>query len=132
MPSTVLTMASLGGRVQRGLDAGYRSMGACRRQALFSIAVASTAEGSNKISALIDPKDGTAKEGGGRFYSMCMWCTLRVCLTGWCFRLAGGRLGEATDFFGVCDPRSGHIINLVVGRQFCEEGDFGLIYVFIL
>ena len=65
--------------MQQDLDAGYRSMGACRRHVLFGIVTASTTEGSNKTSALIDPKDGTVEEGGDEFYSMRMWCTLKVC-----------------------------------------------------
>lgn len=53
--------------------------GARRRQALFGVVVALTTEGSRKISALIDPEDGTAEEGGGGFYRVHMRCTLRVC-----------------------------------------------------
>jgi hypothetical protein len=80
VPSKVSTTASLGGKVQRCLGAEYRSIGACcRRQAPFSVVVASTAEGSGKISALIAPEDGTVEECGDGFYSVRMWCTLRVC-----------------------------------------------------
>ena len=61
------------------LGAGYRLMDAHRRLALSGVMVASTAEGSGKISALIAPYDGTAEEGGDGFYSMRMQCTLGVC-----------------------------------------------------
>lgn len=60
VPSTVLTMASLGGKVHRGLRSAYRLMG--RRLVLSGIVVASTAEGSARISALIAPEDGLRKK----------------------------------------------------------------------
>ncbi|XP_044432224.1 putative ripening-related protein 4 [Triticum aestivum] len=47
-----------------------------KRQALFGVMVASTAEGSGKISALIAPEDA-ADKGGHGFYSMHTRCTLR-------------------------------------------------------
>lgn len=90
-------------------------MGANIRQALFGVLVASTTEGSGKISALISPEDDNVEEGGERFYSVRMRLTLRACYTGWCFRLSGGRLGDATGFPGVCYSWSRHIIN-IVGR----------------
>ena len=61
------------------LCAGYRLMSTRRRQAPFGVVVASTAEGSGKIIALIALEDVTAEEGSNRFYSVRMRCTLRVC-----------------------------------------------------
>ena len=53
--------ASLGGKVQRGLGAGYHLMGACWRLVFSRIVVASTIEGSANIIALIDLEDGNAE-----------------------------------------------------------------------
>jgi hypothetical protein len=72
-------MACLGGKMQRGLGAGYRSMDARRRQTLFGVVVPLTAESSGKISALIAPEDETVEEGCHGFYNVRMRYTRRVC-----------------------------------------------------
>lgn len=53
-------------------------MRARRRLALYGVVVASTAEGSAKISASIISEDGTAKHDGDGFHNVRMWCMLRV------------------------------------------------------
>lgn len=45
---------------------------------LSDIMVASMAEGSGKVNALITPEDGMTKDGSDRFYNVHMRCTLRV------------------------------------------------------
>ena len=72
-------MASLGSKVQRGLDAGCRLMVAHRSLLLSDIVLASMVEQSSKISALIVPGDWIVEERGDGFFRVRMWCTLRVC-----------------------------------------------------
>ena len=67
MPFTILTMASLGSMVQRGLVARHHFMGGRRRVTLSGAVVVSTAEGSGKINAWITPEDGTMIDGDDRF-----------------------------------------------------------------
>ena len=66
--------------MERDLGGGYRSMGLCRRHALVGVLLASMAEGSAKIDALITPEDGIVEEGSDGFYSVRMRCMLRAWL----------------------------------------------------
>jgi hypothetical protein len=53
-------------------------------------------------NVLVPPEDGTMEHSGADgFYSVHMRCTLRICLTGLCCRLATGRFDEASTLDGV-------------------------------
>lgn len=79
--STTLTMVSLNGMGMRSLGNGRIFMDACKMVEIPGVVVASTTEGSVKVNAFINQENEMVEDGGGRFYSVRMQCTLRVCFT---------------------------------------------------